>query len=151
MCPLVFDISGSGSGLNTAMVTAIDALVNTTNFDVTTRVRRDDDDFAATGVDTRCFVRSVTPDSFDTVGSCTTTPVAADIDPVDGVLDGFRNVTPGTQLFFDVVAQNLGCVDATEDPQAFTAYIDVIGDGTAVLDTRTVTIIVPAGDTNPYD
>jgi hypothetical protein len=34
-------------------------------------------------------------------------------------------------------------------PQAFTVYIDVVGDGLTVLDTQTVTIIVPAGEFNP--
>ncbi len=149
-CPLVFDINSSGSGLNTAMVTAIDALVNTTAFDVTTRIRRHEGEFAATGVDTRCFIRAVTPDSFISPGACSTTPTMADLDPVDGVLDGFRNVTPGTRLFFDVRARNEGCVEELDGPQAFTAYIDVVGDGTTVLDTRTVTIIVPSGSLFEY-
>jgi hypothetical protein len=81
--------------------------------------------------------------------SCSTTPIAVDINPVDGVNDSFANVTPGTQLFFEVVAQNSGCVAEEALPQAFTAYIDVIGDGLTVLDTQTVTIIVPAEDSNP--
>ena len=148
-CPLVFDISSSGTGLGTAVVTAISALANTTAFDVTTNVRRDDDEFLLTGIDTRCFIQSITPDSFVATSGCATTPVAADLSPVDGVLDSFSNVTPGTQLFFDVVAQNDGCVAETELPQAFTAFIDVVGDGLTVLDTQTVTIIVPADSASP--
>lgn len=148
-CPLVFDINGSGGGLGSAVVTAISALANTTAFDVTTNVRRDDDEFLMTGLDTRCFIRSIRPDSFTATSSCSTTPRPADINPVDGVNDSFANVTPGTQLFFEVVAQNAGCVAERALPQAFTAYIDVIGDGVTVLDTQTVTIIVPAEDSNP--
>jgi hypothetical protein len=129
----------------------MNALVNTTAIDVTTKVRRDEAELAETGVDTSCFIRSVRPNSFGEGGACTTTPIAADIDPVDGILDGFLNVTPGTELFFDVVAQNVGCVEVSEIPQAFNAFIDVVGAGSAVLDTRTVTIIVPAGVIDPYD
>ncbi len=148
-CPLVFDISDNGSGLNNAIVTAVRALVNTTTFTVTTTLRRDEDEFRATGVDTRCFIRRITPNRGVASGSCSTTPTIADINPADGTNDSFTNVTPGTALFFDVVAENAGCVEETDLPQAFTAYIDVVGDGLTVLDTQTVTIIVPAGSSNP--
>ncbi|MCB9506403.1 MAG: VWA domain-containing protein [Myxococcales bacterium] len=148
-CPLVFDVDGNGNGLGGAMVTAISALVNTTAFTVTTRIRRDEGEYIETGVDTRCFLQSVSPARFTTSGSCTSTPVPADLNPVDGRLDSFRNVTPGTQLFFDVVAANAGCVPEREMPQAFSTYIDVIGDGLTTLDTQLVTIIVPARSENP--
>lgn len=108
-------------------------------------------DFAATGVDTRCFVRSVSPDSFATVGSCTTTPVAADLDtPAYGVSDGFRSVTPGTQPSL-MSSPRVPAVAATDDSLAFTAYRNANGDAAAVLDTQTVTIIVPADHANLYD
>lgn len=149
VCPLVFDIDANGNGLGQSVVTAINAVVNTTTINVSTRLRRSEDDFLATGVDTRCFVNRITPVSFTGVGSCSTTPIPADLDPVDGILDGFRNVTPGTRLFFDVIAQNNGCVAETNVPQAFTAFIDVIGDGITVLDTQTVQIIVPPRSQNP--
>jgi len=148
-CPLVFDISGNGSGLNNSIITAVRALVNTSTLRVTTRVRPDPDELARTGVDTACFIRQVRPNSYITAGSCTTTPSIVDINPVDGIPDSFDNVTPGTRLFFDVVAQNAGCTEATRNPRSFTAYIDVIGDGLTVLDTQLVTIIVPADDPNP--
>ncbi len=149
-CPLVFDIDSGGNGLDIAAVTAIRALVNTTTFEVTTNLRRDDDEFILTGVDTRCFIQSIVPDHFEAPpGSCSTTPSVADINPPDGVNDSYRNVTPGTQLFFNVTAQNAGCVAETDMPQAFTAFIDVVGDGLTVLDTQRVTIIVPAASSNP--
>ena len=47
------------------------------------------------------------------------------------------------------MAQNAGCVPERALPQAYSAYIDVIGDGLTVLDTQLVTIIVPADTTNP--
>jgi cysteine-rich repeat protein len=146
LCPLVFDIGGDGSGLGNAIVTAVRALVNTTTLTVTTRLRAEPTD----PIDSRCFIQSITPSRFTTAGSCTTNPVAADINPADGTLDSWQQVTPGTALFFDVIAQNDGCVEEIEGvPQSFTAYIDVIGDGLTVLDTQKVTIIVPAASFNP--
>lgn len=148
-CPLVFQINDDGTGLGPTIVTAIGALGRGTNFDVTTVLRADEIELAATGLDTRCFIRSITPDSSETTGTCTTVPEFADINPIDGIDDSFRNVTVGTQLFFDVVAQNDGCIAETDLPQAFTAFIDVVGDGVTLLDTMRVTIIVPADSTNP--
>ena len=140
-CPLVFDVDGNGNGLNTAMVTAIEALANTTSFSVTTQLRRDDEEFARTWFYTTCFVRSVTPASWSAVGGCTTTP------EIRG--DTFLNVTPGTALFFDVEAVNDGCMPEGPEAQAFSVFIDVVGDGLTVLDSQRVTVIVPADDANP--
>jgi cysteine-rich repeat protein len=148
-CPLVFDISASGSGLASSIVTGLVALVNTTALDITTTLRQDDDEFLRTGIDTRCFIRSIIPASATGSGSCSTTPEIADLDPVDGVMDSFTNVTPGTALFFDVTAANDGCVAPSDTARAFFAFIDVIGDGVTTLDTQSVTIIVPVVDDNP--
>lgn len=148
-CPLVFDVNTNGAGLGAAMVTGISALAANSALTVTTRVRRDDAEFAVSGVNTACFLRSVRPDSFRNTGTCTTTPTILDINPADGIPDSFGNVTPGTALFFDVVAANVGCVTPTDIPQSFTAWIDVVGDGLTVLNTQTVTIIVPAREANP--
>ncbi len=144
MCPLVFTVPGNGSNLSESIVTGIVALVNTTAFEVTTRLRRDEDVFIRTGVDTTCFIRSIVPARFESSGTCSTTPEVVDVAPVDGIMDAFANVTPGTALFFDVTAHNDVCVRATDEPQAFFAYIDVVGDGITTLDTQSVTIIVPA-------
>ena len=149
ICPLVFDINDDGSGLGESIATAIEALGHGTTFDVTTQLRRDEAEFEASGLDTRCFIRSIVPASFVTDGTCTTEPEAADINPIDGVDDAFRNVTVGTQLTFDVTAQNDGCVDELDLPQAFTTFIDVVGDGFTVLDTLRVTVIVPTDTASP--
>lgn len=140
-CPLVFDINTNGSGLTDAITTAVRALVNTTSFSVTTQIRRDPEEFAATGFDTTCFVRDVSPASFETDGGCTSTPT------ISG--DRFLNVTPGTALFFDVFAENDGCWGPADEARAFTVFIDVVGDGLTVLDTQRVTVVVPAVQENP--
>ena len=139
VCPLVFDISGSGTGLDSSIVSGISALINFAPITVTTEVRPDPD----APIDTSCFLTSITPESsIPREGSCSTVPVPADLNG-DGELDGFTNVTPGTQLFFRVVAENADCQPPMDEPLVFIAYIDVIGDGTTVLDTQLVTILVP--------
>lgn len=139
-CPLVFDINANGAGLDASIVSGIDALINYAPIDVTARARRDPEEPI---IDTTCFLRAITPDTFIArPGACSTEPVAADFDG-DGTLDGFRDVTPGTQLFFAVLAENPDCAPPLDEPQVFIAYIDVIGDGSAVLDTQIVTILVP--------
>lgn len=139
LCPLVFDISGAGAGLDSSIVSGISALINFAPITVSTVLRTDPE----ASIDTTCFLKSITPDSaIPRAGSCSTIPEAADLDG-DGTLDGFTNVTPGTQLFFQVVAQNQDCMPPSDEPLVFIAYIDVIGDGTTVLDTQLVTILVP--------
>lgn len=140
-CPLVFDINSDGSGLNTAITTAVRALVNTSSFVVSTEIRPDPVELARSGFDTTCFVRSVTPASYIAEGGCTSIPTLAG--------DRFLNVTPGTALFFDVVAENDGCWGPSGDARAFTVYIDVVGDELTVLDTQRVTVVVPAIQQNP--
>jgi len=143
-CPLVFDIDSGGGGLDTAIVTGIDALVNYAPIDVTTRVRRDEDEFLATGIDTSMFLKRVEPlDAIAGPAACAGAGVAviADFDG-DGVNDGFRDVSPGSTLLFGVEAWN-DFVRPLDEPQVFIAYIDVMGGGAAVLDTRIATILVP--------
>ena len=142
MCPMVFDINGSGNGLDQSIVTGITAVINFSVFDLTTALRRDEEEFATSGIDTTCFIKSIEAISaIARPGACSTEPVLHDADG-DGIMDTFQNVTPGTQLFFDIGAFN-DCVEPTESPQVFVTYIDVIGAGAAVLDTQVVTILVP--------
>ena len=143
LCPLVYDIGGGGTGLDNSIVAGIQALINFASFDLTTRVRGDEEELDETGIDTACFITGVTPTEFEVPDrDCVTEPEIADLNR-DGEPDGFTNVTPGTQLFFRVDAYN-GCVEPTTVPQVFTAYIDVVEPrGAAVLDTRLVTILVP--------
>lgn len=143
LCPLVYDISGSGSGLDSSIVAGIQALINYASFDLTTRVREDETVLDESGIDTSCFISRVVPITFSVPDrSCVTEPVLADLNR-DGTIDGFANVTPGSVLTFDVVAYN-DCVEPTDRPQVFTAYIDVVEPrGAAVLDSNIVTVLVP--------
>jgi hypothetical protein len=66
-------------------------------------------------------------------------------------MDTFVGILPGTTVCFDIYAKRNETVPATEDPQVFMAYVDVIGDGITVLDTRQVYFLVPPviGETPP--
>ncbi len=146
-CPLAFRISSTGSGLGTAAVAGVEALVNFAAFTVTTSVRPDPVQLAG-GLDTTCFIHGVVPQSATPPNTCAPNPVAVDLIPPVG-LDSWQNVVPGTVLDFQVNAlnQQLGtateCVASTTVPQQFTAFIDVVADGVTVLATRRVIIIVP--------
>ncbi|MFO0729288.1 MAG: hypothetical protein U1E65_36245 [Myxococcota bacterium] len=148
LCPLSFQIDDAGVGLSQALVSGVQALVRFSTFTVTTQVRPDPVELAASGFDTTCFLHGVIPVSATPPGSCSPMPRIADLLPPVGVNDSFENVTPGTQLTFNVNAQNqdaMGapCRNELPDPQLFRAYIDVVADGVTVLDTRDVIIIVP--------
>ena len=141
-CPLVFNVNSNGSGLGNSIVTGLAAAISFGDFDVTTRLRKDEAVFSSSGIDTTCFISAVRPLEFTSAGgACSSTPEIVDFDE-DGELDGFTNVTPGTQLLFDIEAMN-ECVPATSVPQTFILYIDVMGDEVAILDTQIVTILVP--------
>jgi hypothetical protein len=58
------------------------------------------------------------------------------------VADHFLGVVPGSRLNFEITAYN-GIVPSTNEPQVFTAFIDVVQQGGAVLDTQLVTVLVP--------
>ena len=145
-CPLSFEVSSDGGGLGDAIVDGIQALVSYSTFEFTTEVRGDPDALANQGVDTRCFIHSVVPAEAEALNACAPTPIA----------DGARwtNVIPGTELSFRVEAENrvvgnaVPCVASGNQPVAFQAFIDVIADGVTVVDTRTVTIVVPADPNN---
>jgi hypothetical protein len=143
MCPLSFEINSNGTGLSTAIVDAIGFLATAIKLDVTTRVRRDEAEFGRTGIDTSCFIKAVIPNRAVSPDTCAGVPTIADRVAPFGVDDTFVGVTPGTQVFFDVVAENDRCALPTFEPQVFNATIEVLGDGVTVLDSLEVTVIVP--------
>ena len=62
----------------------------------------------------------------------------------------FYRVLPGTRVRFTIVFSNIDVFPGYEDRSTlFHAYIHVVGDGFARLDTREVFILVPARASNP--
>ena len=141
-CPLVYDIASSGAGLSDSVVEGIRALINFSAFDLTTRVRPDEEVLEDRSIDTSRFVDSVIPLSGEAPPTgCAEDPIIVDRDE-DGIDDHFLGVVPGSSLTFAINVSNTH-VEHTFEPQVFTAFIDVVQQGGAVLDTQLVTVLVP--------
>ncbi|MFT4705379.1 MAG: hypothetical protein ACI81R_003088, partial [Bradymonadia bacterium] len=144
-CPLVFQVAttllGGDARVDTSVISGVQALLGGQVVDITAVPRRDEDEFAATGIDTTCFLQGVVPLSASGNG-CASAPEPADTDG-DGRLDGFRNVSPGSTVTFEVRAQN-NCVQEGADPVTFLAWIDLFTEDGDSLGSRSVTILVPA-------
>jgi hypothetical protein len=152
-CTLRYSINYDGTGLGTAAVDGIDALVRYATFEVYTEIRDDGD---TTTPDTSCFVKRAEALAFtapptEPEASCTPTAAAAEFFSA-GYNNGFSSVatgtndvsTTGTELSFTLTAENDTCATATSTGQIFTTYIDIIDVATSqVLDTQIAVIYVP--------
>ena len=143
-CPLVFKVLSSGIGgsasIDSSVIGGIQALLGGSLFDIRAVPRRDEVEFAASGIDTACFLSAVRPTTA-TASGCSGVPTPADLDG-DGALDGFRGVSPGATVNFQIEAQN-DCVEQIGVPQVFSAYVDLITSDGGSLGTKLVTILVP--------
>ena len=143
-CPLVFKVLSSGIGgsasIDSSVIGGIQALLGGSLFDIRAVPRRDEVEFASSGIDTACFLSTVRPTTA-TASGCSGVPTTADLDG-DGALDGFRGVSPGATVNFQIEAQN-DCVEQIGVPQVFSAYVDLITSDGGSLGTKLVTILVP--------
>jgi len=64
-------------------------------------------------------------------------------DDGDTVPDRFVDVPPGTTVCFDIVPAKNETILPSSTPTVFKAFLDVVGDGATVLDTRTVYFYIP--------
>lgn len=144
LCPLVFKTSISGldssASIDASVIGGIQALLGGALFDIRAVPRRDEVEFASSGIDTACFLSAVRPTTA-TASGCSGVPTPADLDG-DGALDGFRGVSPGATVNFQIEAQN-DCVEQIAVPQVFSAYVDLITSVGGSLGTKLVTILVP--------
>ena len=147
-CPLVFRVDASGTGLGTALQTAIVALVNFGNLDVGTQeVGQTTDTSGAPlpGTHTTAdfllpfgALKGVLPlDAMPGVG------LPGGPTSIDTAKNEFLGVKPGTTVEFTVKAYNDFIPQLTTGPQFFQATIKVIGNGVSFLDSRDVYILVP--------
>ncbi len=143
--PLVYNIPGDGSGLGDQVINAVATLANQVPLDVTTSPRDDDTDL----VDATIFIDHIEPNTVDSIEDpmhpgvfCVPGLSAIDADG-DTLLDTFIDVLPGTSVCFDIYPRMNATVPATEEPQVYMAYVDVIGDDITVLDTRDVYFLIP--------
>jgi hypothetical protein len=140
LCPLVFDVSTSGTGVGANIATGISLLARFATFDVPTQKQGVTTDINGVPLPaphtTADFIKMVTPVSFVKPPPPPTIP--------DPTFDSttFHNVTPGTKVSFTVNAFN-DFVMATGDAQIYRATIQVTASGCNVLDQRDVLILVP--------
>ncbi|NQW61284.1 MAG: hypothetical protein HQ461_00510 [Deltaproteobacteria bacterium] len=143
-CPLVFKVTtsgiGGGASIDSSVIGGIQALLGGSLFDIRAVPRRDEVEFASSGIDTACFLSAVRPTTA-TASGCSGVPTPADLDG-DTILDGFRGVSPGATVNFEIEAQN-DCVEQIGIPQVFSAYVDLITSEGGSLGTKLVTILVP--------
>ncbi|MEM9188325.1 MAG: thrombospondin type 3 repeat-containing protein [Myxococcota bacterium] len=136
---------GSGS-IDTGVIDAVQTLADSVPLDLTAEVRDVDE---GDGVDATIFVERLVAnatggvaDPRDPMRVCAAGLTTVDGDG-DGFPDTFQDVTPGTAVCFDVVAQMNDQIMPTDMPQVFRAQVDVLGEGVTVLDTRDVFFLVP--------
>ncbi|QQR90953.1 MAG: hypothetical protein IPJ88_04270 [Myxococcales bacterium] len=137
--PLVYHISEDGSGLSSIVVRAISELANYSRMNITLRVN---DNLATAAVDETEFVTSIaTVPTAESAARCGVTHATwyGGPNPTDGCL-------PGTNVQFSVGFENT----TITAPGTYTFTIDLLGDGSYVLDTVNVTIVVPGASTGTY-
>lgn len=140
LCPLVFGVSSTGTGLGNQIVTGLQMLTRFATFDATSQKSGVTTDIYGNPLpgtfSTADFITAVTP-----VGS--TVPAAPPvITPPTFDATTFFDVTPATLLQFDVVAFN-NFIEPTNQAQIFRANITVLAGGCTPLDNRDVLILVP--------
>jgi hypothetical protein len=131
--PFVYQINSNGTGLSEAVVRAISELANYTRLDVTVRVNDND---ATPDVDERGFV-----DSWTTV-STGSPPPESTFRCLTTHATWYEDCLPGTPVQFSVAFRNDHVAPAMDD-QIFDFTIDVLGDGSFLLDTVNVRVVVP--------
>jgi hypothetical protein len=130
--PLVWNINSDGTGLDMAVVDAIEDLSTQVARDVTTTV--EEAPIVDDGIDAADFITSIVPVSANP---------DAGVESFDETT--FYGVQAGTLLTFGVTFFN-DFVPHTYEPQVFTARIIVLGDNTVRLDDRRVIILIPPSD-----
>lgn len=138
--PLLFNINGDGSGLDSSIVEAIRTLAEETPQDISAIVRDGEDrpeDIEP--VDANLFVKAITP-----VRVFDGTDDHPCPDPSRCDDQRFFGVTPGSQVTFRIRFLN-DFQRPRSHAQVFLATIIVLGNGVAELDAREVIIVVPSG------
>jgi len=139
MCPMAYQASPGGTGVDTSFSSAIQLLAAYGQFNVTSLVSGGTTDAAGValppGTTTADFIKAVTPFDHGPV-------------PLPGVPDPtltpttFENVIPDTDVVFTVQAYN-DFVPQGDTARLFTATIEVLADDCGELDSREVFVLVP--------
>lgn len=132
------------------VITAIDAALNGTRFDLSTAVRDDAGD--SFGVDATRFIKRRRPACTGAPGdtACWTEPVGIEHDDAVQSIDTatFFGLIPGTVVTFDITLQN-DFHEGSAEARAYVAYIDLVTAGGVLIDTRSVFIVVAPSGSRP--
>jgi hypothetical protein len=143
--PLNYVIAADGTGLGTQVVNGVRTMAQQVPIDISAIAR----DHTGDTVDATRFIDSIVPnivggvaDPRDATKICVGGLSTDDTDG-DTTPDIFTDVLPGTTICFDIHPAENRTVLHTTEPQVFIAFIDVLGDGITLLDTRAVYFLVP--------
>jgi hypothetical protein len=145
----VFQTASDGSGLGTQIVDAVSTLAGSVPLDISARVI-DAVDYPGEAVNASIFVDKVIPnavggvaDPMDPTRVCVGGLITGDADG-DTTVDYFADVAPGTIVCFDIVAaMNTSVPRISDEPQLYTAIVQVIGDSITLLDEREIYFLIP--------
>ncbi len=145
----VFEGNSDGTGLGTEIVNAVSTLAGSVPLDISARAV-DAVDFPGEVVDATQFVQRIVPnvaggvaDPEDPTRVCVSGLPTGDWDS-DGVADYFDGVVPGTIVCFDIIAaMNTSVPRISDEPQLYTAIVQVVGDMVTVLDEREIYFLIP--------
>lgn len=141
MCPLVFNVNKRGGGLDTSIVSGIEALAFYAPFDVITQGEGQHSSESGKtlpgGEDTTRFIQKIIASGFSDLPR-------PELPKPKATNTGFEQVTPGTKVQFTIRAFN-DFVKPTDKPQVFRAKIRVKADQCEGLDLdeREVVFVVP--------
>jgi hypothetical protein len=143
--PLTIAIDTDGTGLGDNVVTAVQTLAVGVPMDITAAGRDDTTD----DVDATVFIDHIVPNTVggeedpENLGVICVGDLETDDGDGDGTADMFVDVLPGTPVCFDIIPAQNESVPPQAIPKVYQAYVDVIGDGVTVLDTRVIYFLVP--------
>lgn len=141
LCPLVMQIRTDGTGTGPGAADAITRLVRFAPVEVSLARSGGSKDEEGTALP----AGKTTADFLTTITAVDGTPpaVPSGLKPPVASGDHFTGVTPGSAVRFTIAAKN-DFITAGAKPQVFRAAVQTLASGCAVLDTRTVLVIVPA-------
>lgn len=151
--PFVFDLrAGGGQSFIDGTVEGIRQIASRTPIDISTQLENDPTNPGM--IDARAFIarRVPTCEIEPRNRNCWTPASGVAMNDAVARTDSstFYRVLPGTRVRFTIVFSNIDVFPGYEDRSTlFHAYINVVGDGFAKLDTREVFILVPARSSNP--
>jgi hypothetical protein len=143
--PLTIAIDTDGSGLGDNVVDAVQELAANVPLQISAAGRDD----TADDVDATAFIDKIVANTAGGVEDpenpgvfCVSGLDTGDANS-DGDPDEFLAVLPGTPVCFDIYPAWNTTVPPTGLPAVYQAFVDVVGDGVTVLDTRTIFFLVP--------